>query len=61
MGHTAAVMLLAMSTTVLRRAMATELDGLGVKTGTECCSLLLVYVLLVIRGIANRFPDDVVI
>ena len=33
---TAAVMLLAMSTIVLRRGMATELDGVGVTTRTEC-------------------------
>ena len=35
---TAAVMLLAMSTIVLRLGMATELDGVGVTTRTECWS-----------------------
>ena len=50
-----------MSTTVLRRGMATELDGVGVTTRTECWSELLVCVLLVIRGTASRFSVDGVI
>ena len=58
---TADMMMLAMSTTMLRRGMATELDGVGVTTGTECWSELLVCVPLVIRGTVSRFQVDGVI